>query len=57
MKNELFDMMLYISSSQKSHAEFCDRLKTMTVEDVCRCYELLKQNTPMHSPSPSALHR
>ena len=57
MKNELFDMMLYISSSQKSHAEFCDRLKTMTVEDVYRCYELLKQNAPMHSPSPSALRR
>ena len=45
MKNELFDMMLYISSVQQNSAEFCDKLKTMNVEDVYRYYNILKQKT------------
>ena len=45
MKNELFDMMLYISSVQQNSAEFCDKLKTMNVEDVYRYYDILKQKT------------
>lgn len=45
MKNELFDMMLYISSVQQNSAEFCDKLKTMNVENVYRYYDILKQKT------------
>ena len=55
MKNELFDMMLYISSVQQSHTEFCDKLKTMSVEDVHRYYEVLRRRSSQIQPSSTVI--
>lgn len=56
MKNELFDMMLYISSAQQSHTEFCDKLQTMSVEDVYRYYEMLRQKAPTRQKGIECVH-
>lgn len=55
MKNELFDMMLYISSAQQSHTEFCDKLKTMSVEDVYRYYEILRHRSSQMQTSSTVI--